>query len=163
MSERDGSSEDDGVGEQEEGAGAIELNLDPDYVRVIVARSRAALFEMPNAEQDDVVSEAELDADSTLTREPTDRLSDELAPDASPEEAAAMIDVLNIDEQAELIALTYIGRGDFDAADLVSAVREAKMQATGPASQTLFAIEQFPGLLETGLDAWETWRDKQPE
>lgn len=145
-----------------EGAGAIELNLDPDYVRVIVARARAALFEMPNAEQDDI-SEAELDADSTLTREGTDRLSDELAPDASPEEAAAMIDVLNVDEQAELIALTYIGRGDFDAADLEGAVREAKGQATGPASQTLFAIEQFPGLLEIGLDAWETWRDKQPE
>lgn len=143
--------------------GPLELNVDPDYVRAVVARSRAALFEVPDAEADDVLMEVEIDAATAVEREPTDRLSDELAPDASPEEAAAMIDVLNVDEQAELIALTWIGRGDFEAADLEAAVREAKVQASGPASRTLFAIEAFPSLLETGLDAWETWRAGQAE
>lgn len=74
-----------------------------------------------------------------------------------------MIDVLNVDEQAEIVALTYIGRGDYEPADLETAVREAKAQASGPASGMLFAIDDFPDLLEAGLDAWQAWRDKQPE
>ncbi len=146
-----------------ERSGARELNVDPGYVRVVVARSRAALFQVPDAEQDDVLMETEIDSATSIEREPTDRLSDELTPDQSPEEAAAMIDVLNVDEQAELIALTYIGRGDFEPEELEEAVREAKVQATGPASQTLFAIDAFPSHLENGLDAWEGWRDKQAE
>jgi hypothetical protein len=146
-----------------EAAGPLELNVDPDYVRVVVARSRAALFTVPDAEEDDVLMEVEIDSATALEREPTDRLSEELAPDASAEEAAAMIDVLNVDEQAELVALTFIGRGDFEAAELEAAVREAKSQATGPASRFLFAMEQFPDHLENGLDAWEAWRAGQPD
>lgn len=145
-----------------ESSGATELNVDADLVRLIVAKSRAALFTMPDAEADEALEEIEVDAATTVEVPDDTLLSDEAMPDATREEASAMIDALNVDEQAEILALTYIGRGDYEPAELETAVREAKARATGPASATLFEIEVFPSHLENGLDAWETWARQQP-
>ncbi|WP_420393770.1 DUF3775 domain-containing protein [Acuticoccus sp.] len=144
-----------------ESSGARELNVDPELVRLIVAKSRAALFPMPDAEAPEIEQEIEIDAATTIEAQDETLLSDEAMGDATREEAAAMIDSLNVDEQAEVLALTYIGRGDFEAAELETAVREAKARATGPASTTLFEIDIFPSYLENGLDAWEAWADRQ--
>ena len=145
-----------------ERSGATELNVDADLVRVIVARARAALFEMPDAEADEIEAEVELDSATEIDREDQNLLSEEKASDATREEVSAMIDTLNVDEQAELVALTYVGRGDYEPEDLENAVRDVKADATGPASGILFEIESFPDLLAVGLDAWEEWRDRQP-
>lgn len=144
-----------------ESSGARELNVDADFVRLIVAKASAALFEMPDAEDDENEMELEIDAATSVDEADPVHLSDEAMPDGTREEVSAMIDSLNVDEQAELIALTYIGRGDFEPAELEQAVREAKVQATGPGSTVLFAIEAFPSLLDIGLDSWETWAAKQ--
>ena len=37
-----------------ESSGARELNVDADHVRLIVAHARAAMFEMPDAEADEI-------------------------------------------------------------------------------------------------------------
>ncbi|WP_075222364.1 DUF3775 domain-containing protein [Acuticoccus yangtzensis] len=145
-----------------ETSGARELNVDADMIRLIVAKSRAALFEVPDAEADEPEREIEIDAATSFTEPDGDALSDERLPDATREEAAAMIDTLNVDEQAEILALTYIGRGDYEPAELETAVREAKAAASGPASTTLFEIEIFPDHLAAGLDAYEEWVAKQP-
>ena len=144
-----------------ERSGARELNIDDDLVRLIVAKSRAALFEVPDSEADDVEMEIEIDSATSLSRGDENSLSDERMPDETREEASAMIDSLNVDEQAELLALTYIGRGDYEPAELETAVREAKAAASGPASATLFEIEVFPTHLESGLDAYLAWVDRQ--
>jgi len=146
-----------------ERSGALELNVDPDYVRVVVARSRAALFEMPNDEADEPDREVELDAGTAFEGEGEAHLSDEEASNGMRDEAAAMIDSLNVDEQAELVALTWIGRGDYEPAELEVAVREAKERARGPASGMLFEIEVFPSHLENGLSSYESWRAGQAE
>lgn len=140
-----------------ETSGARELNVDADLVRLIVAKSRAALFEMPDAEADEAEREMEIDPATSIEQPDARLLSDEAMPDATREEAAAMIDSLNVDEQAELIALTYIGRGDYEPVELETAVRDVKARADGPASATLFEIEVFPTHLEGGLDAYEAW------
>ena len=145
-----------------EPSGARELNVDPDYVRIIVARSRAALFEVPDAEADEPESELEIDSSTEIEKEETALLSDEQMPDGTREEAAAMIDSLNVDEQAEIIALTAIGRGDYEPSEIDTAVSEAKANAQGPASKMLFENEMFPNELEVGLDAYETWAADQP-
>lgn len=146
-----------------ETSGALELNVDPDYVRLVVARSRAALFERPDAEADEPDREAELDQGTAFEGEDPAHLAEEEAPDGMRIEAAAMIDSLNVDEQAELVALTWIGRGDYDAAELEVAVREAKSRTTGPASEMLFEIDVFPSHLENGLSSWEAWQARQAD
>jgi len=143
-------------------SGAVrELGLDPDYVRVIIANGRAAMFPMPDAEDDMPEMEMEIDAATTLRKESAEDLSDEDMPSQFRTETAAMIDSLNVDEQAELIALVLIGRGDYDVADFDEAVRVAKVNAAGPASQQLFQMDLFPSHLGNGLDAFETWRAQQ--
>lgn len=145
-----------------ESAGARELNVDADLVRMIVVKARAAIFPMPDAEDDAPERELELDAATTIEEPDHTHLSDEQQPDATREEAAAMIDTLNIDEQAEIVALTLIGRGDYEPADLETAVRDAKTRANGPASHWLFENELFPSLLADGLDRYEGWVAEQP-
>lgn len=142
-------------------SGARELNVDAELVRLIVAKGRAAMFEMPDAEDDVPQTETEVDRATTITEPDPTLLAEEAAPDATREECAALVDSLNVDEQAEVLALVYIGRGDFEPAELETAVREAKVRATGPASQTLFEIEIFPSHLANGLDAWEEWAQRQ--
>ena len=144
-----------------EGSGARELNVDEDFVRLIVAKGRAAMFEMPDAEDDEPETELEIDSATDVEQEDHTLLAEESAPDATREEVSAMIDGLNVDEQAELLALTYIGRGDYEPAELETAVRDAKAAATGPASGTLLEIELFPSHLANGLDAWQEWSDQQ--
>lgn len=144
-----------------ESSDARELNVDPELIRLIVAKSRAAMFTMPDAEADEPEMELEIDAGTEFEKGETALLSDEQMPDATREEASAMIDSLNIDEQAELLALVAIGRGDYEAAELSEAVREAKANARGLASKSLFENESFPDELTDGLDAWETWAAQQ--
>jgi hypothetical protein len=140
-----------------------DINVDPEFVRLIVAKGRAALFTLPDAEDDEPEMELELDAGTSLGKDETALLSDEQMPDATSDEVKAMIDGLNVDEQAELLALTAIGRGDYDPAEFVDAVRDAKANARGPASKTLFENESFPDELSAGLDAWEAWAEQQAE
>lgn len=147
---------------EREGGGPVELNVDADYVRLIVAKGRAAMFAMPSSEADMPEAALELDAATEVQATDASLLSDETAQDATRDETAAMIDSLNIDEQAELIALTWIGRGDYEPMEIEAAVQEAKARATGPASRTLFEIDVFPSHLANGLDAYEAWRGRQP-
>jgi hypothetical protein len=142
--------------------GPGDLNVDPELVRAIVAHARAALFEVPDAEADEVEEEMELDAATAVEREDAAHLHYEDGPDGTRAETAAMIDSLNVDEQAELVALTWIGRGDYDPSELSTAVQEAKERATGPASTTLFEIDAFPSHMANGLSAYEDWLARQP-
>ncbi len=144
-----------------ERSGASELNVDEDLVRLIVAKSRAALFAVPDAEADEVELEIEIDPATSITQADDAVLADERQPDETGAEAAAMIDSLNVDEQAEVVALTYIGRGDYEPAELETAVRDVKAAATGPASLTLFEIELFPSHLANGLNSYLAWAEQQ--
>jgi len=141
--------------------GARELNVDPEFVRLIVVKAQAAFFEMPDPEETEPLAERDLDPATTVTMEDPALLTEERRPDATPDETAAMIDTLNIDEQAEVIALTLVGRGDYEPAELEVAVREAKQNANGPASRRLFEIDLFPSLLGDGLDRYEAWVAEQ--
>lgn len=147
---------------QRETSGALELNVDPELVRLIVVKSRASLFEMPDAEDTTPEREIEIDAATSFAQGEQGLLSEEQEGDATRTEAAAMIDSLNIDEQAEVIALTLIGRGDYEPQELELAVRDAKERATGPASNALLEMDLFPSHLANGLDRYEAWAAQQP-
>lgn len=66
-------------------------------------------------------------------------------------EIASFIESMNVDEQAELVALAWVGRGDFMAAEWDDAVREARDRKEGPTSNYLLGIPLLAAHLEAGI------------
>lgn len=75
--------------------------------------------------------------------------------DATEQEVRSVIAGLNEDERADLGALLYIGRGDYEAAEWGEAVRFAKeREAAGDTvMRELLGTPDAGPLLEEGLDA----------
>ena len=130
-----------------------ELSMDPDNVRVLIAKAQEALTTVPSEEDEDPVSEIEIDAATTISKTNEDRLSDENRRDLSLDEVARHIDNLNVDERAEIVALVWIGRGDFEPRDFADAVREARDYEIDSVSDYLLQMPLFPSHLGAGLDA----------
>jgi Protein of unknown function (DUF3775) len=73
--------------------------------------------------------------------------------DRSEGELRAFIDRMDEDDQAELVAVMWIGRESFFAEDLAEAVATAKAEATTPCSDYLIGTPHLSDHLENGLDA----------
>ncbi len=123
----------------------MELNIPLETVCRIILRAREFETLVPetdpdegsNASDDGAVDEIEDDGDN-----PTEA------------ELRAIIDDLAEDEQAELIALAMVGRGDFDAAEWADALDEATAETDDTAD---WVLDQ-PTLstdLEAGLAAFD--------
>jgi len=82
-------------------------------------------------------------------------LEDDEEEDATEQELSAFIDALNDDEQAELVALTWVGRGDYTAAEWEAAVAAARERQTGSTAAYLLGIPILPDYLEEGLSQFE--------
>lgn len=67
-------------------------------------------------------------------------------------ELSAFIDGLNEDEQAELVALTWIGRGSFEAGEWDEALATARQEASNPTASYLLGSPHFADHLETGAE-----------
>jgi hypothetical protein len=68
-------------------------------------------------------------------------------------ELRAFVDRLNEDEQAELVALFWVGRGSFEAEDWDEAVSTARAEATTPTADYLLGSPHFADHLEAGAEA----------
>ncbi|HXY58328.1 MAG TPA: DUF3775 domain-containing protein [Methylocystis sp.] len=66
-------------------------------------------------------------------------------------ELASYIDAMDEDEQCELVALAWLGRGDFSAEEWKAAVRQAREQRTAKTSDYLLGIPLLASFLEGGL------------
>ena len=60
---------------------------------------------------------------------------------------------LNEDEQANLVALMWVGRDSFDASEFEEARRTAYNERTAPTEEYLTGIPELSDFLEAGLDA----------
>lgn len=68
-------------------------------------------------------------------------------------EFEGLIGDMNDDERAALVAVFWIGRGTFDAAELDDAVRIATNEATTPTATYLNGSPHLADHLEAGLEA----------
>lgn len=66
-------------------------------------------------------------------------------------ELAAYIEAMDEDEQCELVALAWVGRGDFTAQEWKAAVAQARERRTNPTSEYLLGIPLLASFLEDGL------------
>ncbi len=64
------------------------------------------------------------------------------------------IDDLNVDEQVDLVALTWVGRADFTIDEWDEVTRLARSRRTGPTSLYLLGIPLLSDYLEEGLAAF---------
>ncbi len=68
-------------------------------------------------------------------------------------ELRAFIERLGMDEQAELTAVMWIGRGSFEPEELAEAIATAKSEATTPTADYLIGTPHLADNIEAGLDA----------
>lgn len=73
--------------------------------------------------------------------------------DRAEPELRAFIDRLSEDEQAELVAVMWIGREVFEPEDLAEAIATARAEATTPCADYLIGTPHLSDHLETGLEA----------
>lgn len=66
-------------------------------------------------------------------------------------EIASFIDAMDEEEQAELVALMWVGRADFSADEWEEALRQARARREGPTSAYLLGIPLLASYLENGL------------
>ena len=66
-------------------------------------------------------------------------------------ELKAYIDAMDEDEQCELVALTWVGRGDFTAEEWKTAVAEARARRAAPTSTYLLENPLLASHLDYGL------------
>jgi hypothetical protein len=71
--------------------------------------------------------------------------------DPTVEEIRGALDSLNVDEAAELLALLWLGRGDYDADEWPKAVAAARDDADSRATDALLAVPLLADYLEEGL------------
>lgn len=122
----------------------IELEIDPATVCFLIAKARAFDAKVGAADRDDVALEGEDEMHDVL---------EDYGDDPVVEEIRSTINDLNVDEQAELVALTWVGRGDFAAEEWEDALAAAQERRTGPTADYLLGIPLLGDLLEEGFTA----------
>ncbi len=100
-------------------------------------------------------SVGELQEEATNEEVQDPEVGDDVDPDGLAGTLKGLIDELNEDEQAALIALTWIGRGDHDASEWKEVLRLAKERnADGTAAAYLIGMELFGDYLSEGVAAF---------
>ena len=78
---------------------------------------------------------------------------EDTADNPSGEELADAIDLLNDDQKAELLALMWIGRGDFDVAEQAAALAQARDSLDGRVTEYLIGTPLLGDYVEEALNA----------
>ncbi|AMY71386.1 DUF3775 domain-containing protein [Frigidibacter mobilis] len=105
-----------------------------------------------------IVRARELDAkvgswDSPGDSVDSDSILEARSGDATEQELRAFIGGLNVDEQASLVAVMWIGRETYGADELDEAIETARAEASAPTADYLLGVPLLADYLEDGLDA----------
>ena len=119
------------------------LEISPEKVAHVIIKSRefdakVAIWDEPSSVSD--------------TEDLGDAILEDRSSDATRSEAAEFIATLNEDEQADLVALTWVGRGTYSAEEFKEAVEMARAERTNPTEEYLLGIPLLADYLEEGLE-----------
>ena len=128
-----------------------DLTIAPDTVRLVIEKARAISAAVNEDYEDGAEHEVELDGNSRDNHH-HDGLAEEETEDLTEQELRQLVRELNVDEAAELIALTWIGRGDYEPAEFADAVAEARQRNYRP-TRYLLGMPMLGDWLEEGLEA----------
>lgn len=118
------------------------MDVDPAVVCFLIVKAR---------EFDAKVAPVEPDPGSNPSDEQMREVLEDYSDDPVVEEITAAIDSLNVDQQCDLVALAWLGRGDEDASawdDLAASARERHSDHT---ADYLLGMPRLGDYLEEGL------------
>ena len=119
------------------------LSLNPEFMRSLILKLRAVMAQEGLVSPDSGSNAADDEGPATLQDSP-DNLT--------RAEVAAQIRDLEPDQQAELVALMWIGRGDMEPEEWEEALAMAIERQDGPASRYLLAHPHVADHFDEGLD-----------
>ena len=121
-----------------------ELRINPDKVCLILEAARELAGRVAPTTGD----RTEDGDDSPLA------FIEQRADDPTRREIVEAIAALNIEEQEDLLALLYLGRGDFDLDQWEEALDEARARIETGDADFMIGDAALPGYLGDGLDAF---------
>ncbi|HUO03188.1 MAG TPA: DUF3775 domain-containing protein [Rhizomicrobium sp.] len=127
------------------------LEINPEKVRQIIERAR--MFDAKEGVSDP-------NSGSNPSDDMMADVLEDLDGDATAEELAECIRGLDEDEQINLVALAWIGRGTYDASDWAEAVSEARRVHNARTAEYLLTLPMLGDYLEEGLAAIEEKEDE---
>lgn len=119
------------------------LQIHPDKVCYIIANAKEFQAQEDVSAEDGGAGAGDEDFKSVLLA---------YADDPTYSETVDFIDALSDDEQAELVALTWLGREDYTAEEWDQALENAVDRHTGSTAEYLLGIPLLPAYLENGLN-----------
>jgi hypothetical protein len=129
-----------------------ELSIGPDTVRLLILKAKALSAALNEDYADGSEREVEFDGDWHDSHH-HDGLAEEEAEDLTETEFRALVEDLNVDEAAELVALAWLGRGDYDASEWNAALAAARERANRRTAKYLLGMPMLGDWLEDGLEA----------
>jgi hypothetical protein len=129
-----------------------ELAIGPDTVRLLILKAKALSAAVNEDYADGAEHEVELDGDAHDNHH-HDGLAEESSENLTEAEFRALIGDLNVDEAAELVALAWVGRGDYDGSEWADAVAAARDSANKRTAKYLLGMPLLADWLEEGLEA----------
>jgi hypothetical protein len=120
----------------------VELEINVDTVRWVIEKAR---------EFDEKVAPAAPHSGSNASDDNASEILEDYPDDATGQELRVAIDRLNEDEVVDLIALTWVGRGDFERATWEEARALARERHRPRSARYLMGIPNLGDCLEEGL------------
>lgn len=128
-----------------------ELSIGPDTVRLFILKAKGLSAAINEDYADGAEHEVELDAESHVNHH-HDGLAEESSENLTEEELRELINDLNVDEAAELVALAWVGRGDYDASEWSDALSAARERGNRRTAKYLLGMPLLADWLEEGLE-----------
>lgn len=120
-----------------------ELSLNPEFLRSLILKLRALMAQEELVSPDSGSNPSDDEGSATLQESPDNMTRAEIM---------AQIEDLEPDQQAELVALMWIGRGDFEPEEWEEAVALAGERADRPTADYLLSHPQVAEDLLEGID-----------
>jgi hypothetical protein len=121
------------------------LTIPSDKIGFIIVKAR---------EFDEKVADSDPDEGSNPTDDGNADILEDKAGDGTREELAGAINALNEDEQIELVALAWLGRGTYDLSEWTDALVVARDEHNKRTAQYLLGLPMLGDYLEEGLAAF---------
>ncbi len=129
------------------------LEIDIEKVCFIIAKARE--FETHESLGDEVFEGDEPEDHIENIDDISDAHADEETDDNTEDEIKAWVNAMNEDEQCQVVALAWIGRGDFTADDWDEALRIATEEHNDRTAEYLLGMPLLPDYLDEGLAAFD--------
>ncbi|CFX28587.1 conserved protein of unknown function [Candidatus Filomicrobium marinum] len=120
----------------------VDLNITPEKVAYVIIKAREFDAKVDSWNAPDASDENDV----------SDAILENLANDPVRTELATFIAELNDDEQAELVAIAWVGRGTFEPEEFGEALRTAREERTNPTADYLLGLPLLADYLTNGFE-----------